>query len=869
MTTDTTTLLQTSRAVMTKSLQHALDGASIDLKHWRAVLPFPIRTSHAPGTELNVSSDTHQCEDILEYLKPMYKRYKIYFSDKYCASISSGDGWKELLKDLAISGMQGGFYLIGNGSYKDKHIVVCRGSRLYQGTKTQQLSPSKKPRYRNETLHSDRNNSRGNVGKRLPRKTRTTRAIEKGSVCPFRISIGLDGVGYYLVGGTGNSHHAYHPKLMKVEYAVPTRLIGGVEKDILVSVGCAKANDGVGRSIHFSRCGYVIPRSQVRYINGFRSRACDDGRANRTLQDTPEQSTIDKLLTSFRTKGFDHCVLYHHVTQPNSDVATVGDPTGIMVNESFGEDSDGDVQEPCPPTSVKVVLPDSEETDMQLFARTHRHSLLVDDKQDLMIGCAWTTPPEKRLFKMFGEVLHIDCTADTNYEDRPFLTITGRDSNGKMFTVIRAFLPNERAWVFRWLFQTVMPALLGREFIGRVKVIVTDGDSQETSQLDIAIALHFQNVCRVRCGWHVVDRGWIRCCPGVRSVSRQNQSAFKANIIQIKAWLYSWMHSTCESEEEYIISKALLAAYLHSPPFVSTATEPVADRIRMFIRDNVEPLETFLCFYRRRNIRHYDTYTNSPHEGTNNGLKAGAAPVMPQHSLDRSASILNHNAHIKATSSSILSANAVSSKSLWSSLPTSQRLTHKGEGLVTQQWNMHNNYISQRVGEKHWLVTAKRAGNTVSSGLVPHFARVRKVSIVDDGILLCSCMHFERIGIPCRHQMHILRSLSEDYSGVTHHDVCVTWWQEFLAYGFSNDPKCREVSSLYKQLLFNDIKGPSLPNGIELPPIQATIVDASLAVKPTKETCLNYDVSTINLALKRSNFSIVEANHLSKVKSLF
>jgi len=42
---------------------------------------------------------------------------------------------------------------------------------------------------------------------------------------------------------------------LKVAYAVPTRLIGGVEKDILVSVGSAKANDGVGRSIHFSRCG--------------------------------------------------------------------------------------------------------------------------------------------------------------------------------------------------------------------------------------------------------------------------------------------------------------------------------------------------------------------------------------------------------------------------------------------------------------------------------------------------------------------------------------------------------------------------------------------------------------------------------------
>ena len=101
MSTDTTTFLQTSQAAVTKSLQVALDGASKDLKHWRAVIPFLIRASHAPGSLLNVPSDSHECEDILEYLRPMYKGYKIYFSDKYSASsISSGGGWKELLKDL-------------------------------------------------------------------------------------------------------------------------------------------------------------------------------------------------------------------------------------------------------------------------------------------------------------------------------------------------------------------------------------------------------------------------------------------------------------------------------------------------------------------------------------------------------------------------------------------------------------------------------------------------------------------------------------------------------------------------------------------------------------------------------------------------
>ena len=53
---------------------------------------------------------------------------------------------------------------------------------------------------------------------------------------------------------------------------------------------------------------------------------------------------------------------------------------------------------------------------MQSFARLHQAALMVEDKQDLMIGCAWVIPAEKCLFKMFGDVLHIDCMADTNVE---------------------------------------------------------------------------------------------------------------------------------------------------------------------------------------------------------------------------------------------------------------------------------------------------------------------------------------------------------------------------------------------------------------------------------------------------------------------
>jgi hypothetical protein len=390
-----------------------------------------------------------------------------------------------------------------------------------------------------------------------------------------------------------------------------------------------------------------------------------------------------------------------------------------------------------------------------------------------------------------------------------------------MFVVLRAFLPNERAWVFRWMFQTVMPRLLGK-YISRVKCIITDGDSQETSQLDMAIENQFPNVCRVRCGWHIIDRGWKRVCPSSRAVrSGPNRRKFKVVRKLLKAWLYSWMKQECETEEEYKISKALLIAYLGHSDFVSKFGEVVAEGITHFIRDNVEPHESNFCFHVRRHIRHFDTYTNCGHEGTNNGMKASAAPVLPQHSLDRCASILNLNATIKSITKTIDSAVTVSTRPLWSRLPTSTKLTSKGKSRVTTQWQLRHEYTCEQVGDMCWHLlaksTTKNPGDAADVlGPIQRFSRVRRVEMLEGtNILLCSCMYFERTGIPCRHLMNVLDSICPGYNGISHHDVSVMWWSDFNKYAFSTNPSEEQISTMYSELLFNDVRGPSIPEGMK------------------------------------------------------
>ena len=95
---------------------------------------------------------------------------------------------------------------------------------------------------------------------------------------------------------------------------------------------------------------------------------------------------------------------------------------------------------------------------------------------------------------MFPEVITVDCTADTNNEARPLLTMAGKYFYGRMFIFLRAFLPNERNWVFRWIFSIVLPKFFHKIILSRIRLIISDGDAQECTSIDNAVNLYFPQV---------------------------------------------------------------------------------------------------------------------------------------------------------------------------------------------------------------------------------------------------------------------------------------------------------------------------------------------------------------------------------------
>ena len=294
------------------------------------------------------------------------------------------------------------------------------------------------------------------------------------------------------------------------------------------------------------------------------------------------------------------------------------------------------------PNLLPFVLEDDEKVDADEFTDFNRKAINCSEDQNLMIAVAWSLPEEKYDFKFCTEVLYVDCTADTNNEERPLLTISAKNAHGKMFMILRAFLPNERAWIFRWIFSVILPNIFGELYLSKVNLVISDGDSCEYTQLDIAIEKYMPNTLQIRCGWHLVDRGWNNYGPKLKYY-QDHKDLYREISCNIKSYLYSWMKPNCETHDEYLISRSLLFKYLSSPQVMNTLGKDYYNSVCNWIRLHIDPhLEKILFCYRKK-IRHFDEYSNCSHEGTNHGHKSGAAPVLPSNTLDQSTKISSNN----------------------------------------------------------------------------------------------------------------------------------------------------------------------------------------------------------------------------------
>ena len=213
-------------------------------------------------------------------------------------------------------------------------------------------------------------------------------------------------------------------------------------------------------------------------------------------------------------------------------------------------------------------------------------------------------------------------------------------------------------------------------------------------------------------------------------------------------------------------------------------------------------------FYLRINVRHFDEYSNSGQEGTNCGLKKCAGAVVPLNKFDVSLTKLCNQATRKAAIRGQSTTKGFLQRKLWSKLKCAGKLHTLCVSILSQHLSICSNYKTVKFQSDKWYVLRS---TPYAKSIIPRFKQTHTVKC-KKGVFFCSCKYFEQNGIPCHHQLAVLKSLPY-YDEPSHHDVSIVWWNHYMYY--HKEPKrsdCCEndhLSMFYRYMETNDVKGPS------------------------------------------------------------
>jgi len=425
----------------------------------------------------------------------------------------------------------GGFTLISDGIWHDHCRMMCNQLRFHK--------PSTKPKASGELRkHSlvcgKKNQRKGKVGKeavKFAKGTSTQRPVAHKGDCTCRCSLFLsfDQHSFFVLCGMGSGTHQGHlPATVHEKSVVCSHLPNDVKKMAMqCAVSCVPpgaASRSIGQ-IH----GVTINRQTVARNTQMSKLALTLVGAEAFQQQTGSKGEVDIVFDHLKETNQIFTALFHRKEKNGSENLFL--ETGAGGSSSEGQT----IPQTGPGESNESVMNCSRET---------RESVGAAVGQDVLVALVWMSPHQLQAFEAFPEQLFIDGTHKREREGWEPITTAVSDMSGKPQIVIKCWAPNNRAWFFKWLFESAVVTLVGKEICSQVRLMLSDGDSQECSQLDSAIAVVFTNAVRRRCGWHIVDRGWTRFPPKTLGVQKSAKKKFKdvCGFIQlVKGWLHSLM----------------------------------------------------------------------------------------------------------------------------------------------------------------------------------------------------------------------------------------------------------------------------------------------------------------------------------------
>ena len=437
--------------------------------------------------------------------------------------------------------------------------------------------------------------------------------------------------------------------------------------------------------------------------------------------------------------------------------------------------------------------------------REIRRSLMVSNGSRLLLGIAWITDDELRLCKQFPKVFFGDTTFGSNKEKRPLFILGGKTSCDNLFTALRCFMPNERKWMFKWIWSVACPILLGTDVLNQNELMLTDGDCQEFNSFNEIQTKFFPNSKHRLCSYHHVSqqilRFFLKAPSSITDSSSRSSNKRKSTSISkhlesapILKKLHRWLlqfYDDYENEKEFQMSKKLLLCWLREDSIVSHLGDGLVSEIENYLKNSFFQHTSRTAHMHFMNRTTYRFKTSSCGESLISSLKSEGYGLRTNSTISRSADVLTFQSDIRCDTLLCNHIREYTTRPSWSNSPTSEIIVKKAEGLLLNQFDQRNEYSSMMVNSSKWYVRRNQLNNFDEAG--PKFVRVRTVQRDSNGWMTCSCNMFQIDGITCRHILHITDELSSDC-------VDVTWWKIYLMYygRIGNESFTQKINKLRK-----------------------------------------------------------------------
>ena len=446
----------------TSRIQSLIDEVVESRKSWTPQLE----------AETSISKIICSCNDVISLLNGVRGREEIIrFSsaDYPIEGKFKGSGWKRLKEKISLSAIDAGYTLYSNGSictkgYRYENWVFnCSHGRQFSQKRKRDIDRDIDSNvYRTDRLINNQGHGIRQNGKFLPRRRVTVRPSNLQSVCLVKLVIGVDSNSVLITGKQGNHVHKRHQRITKGYIKFPTKYMKEAEKEHMQS-DRSRCRLCWSTQCVLQKTGRMLSSKDIAYIAGLNRKALK-------ISDESCENVIEYL----NTEGFQFVAMIHrdpvhketHGPRISCNEAVLGagqsgmtcTQSGVTPAQSGVTPALNELYYLCNVENVlKEYIEPTANDEVIDYARTQRRSVKVKSHQHLFMGVAWMIPDEYERFQKHPEVIPVDGTASTNKEKYILITVTSKDRSGKMVTILRAFLPNQRNWSFRWLVCHVFP----------------------------------------------------------------------------------------------------------------------------------------------------------------------------------------------------------------------------------------------------------------------------------------------------------------------------------------------------------------------------------------------------------------------------